>query len=142
MTLSPFLSPASIALAAVAGLLILPPRAGPAVAAPVFERLALQPDTAQVDQRPRVPSNPNAPTGNPSQPDLNTPPLTPKQQRDLLKSNYEKMKQQADELADLAKSLQDELDKSNQNILSLQVVDKADKIEKLAKKIKDAARGH
>ena len=52
------------------------------------------------------------------------------------------MKRDADELADLAKSLQEDLNKSNQNVFSLGVVDKADKIEKLAKRIKGTARGY
>ena len=43
------------------------------------------------------------------------------------------MKRQANELARRAKSLQDDLDKSNQNVLSLGVIDKAQRIEKLAK---------
>jgi cellobiose phosphorylase len=60
----------------------------------------------------------------------------------LLKDNFEKMKRDADELADLAKSLQEDLNKSNENVFSLGVVDKADKIEKLAKKIKGTARGY
>ncbi len=51
------------------------------------------------------------------------------------------MKRDAKELADLAKDLQDQLDKSNENVLSLGIVDKADKIEKLARKIKSTARG-
>jgi len=68
-------------------------------------------------------------------------PLTDKQKRDLMKSNFEKMKRDAKDLADLAKALQDELDKSNENILSVNIVDKADKIEKLARKIKGTARG-
>jgi acyl-CoA reductase-like NAD-dependent aldehyde dehydrogenase len=68
-------------------------------------------------------------------------PLSAKQKRDLLKANFEKMKRDAGELADLAKALQEELNKSNENILSLNIVDKADKIEKLARKIKGTARG-
>ncbi len=64
-----------------------------------------------------------------------------KQQRDLLKLRFEKMKSDADELAGLAKSLQEDLDASNENVLSVKVVDKAKRIEKLAKKIKSAARG-
>jgi hypothetical protein len=68
-------------------------------------------------------------------------PLSEKQRHDLMKANFEKMKHDAKELADLAKALQDELAKSNENILSLDVVDKADKIEKLARKIKGTARG-
>jgi hypothetical protein len=67
--------------------------------------------------------------------------LSEKQKRDLMKANFEKMKRDAKELADLAKSLQEQLNKSNENILSLNVVDKADKIEKLARKIKGTARG-
>lgn len=68
--------------------------------------------------------------------------LPAKQKQDLLKSNFEKMKRDADELASLAKSLQQDLDKSNQNVLSLKIVNKAEKIEKLAKKIKEVAKGH
>jgi hypothetical protein len=68
-------------------------------------------------------------------------PLSEKQRRDLTKANFEKMKHDAKELADLAKALQDALAKSNENILSLDIVDKADKIEKLARKIKGNARG-
>ena len=67
--------------------------------------------------------------------------LTPKQKRDLMKFRFEKMKQHADELAELAESLQQDLDKSNENVLSLKVVEKAEKIEKLAKKIKETAKG-
>ena len=67
--------------------------------------------------------------------------LSGKQKRDLMKANFEKMKRDAGALADLAKALQEELNKSNENILSLDIVDKADKIEKLAKRIKGTARG-
>jgi hypothetical protein len=69
-------------------------------------------------------------------------PLSGKQKRDLLKANFEKMKRDAGELADLAKALQEELNKSNENILSVDIVEKAEKIEKLARKIKGTARGY
>lgn len=69
------------------------------------------------------------------------PQITAKQRRELQKSNFEKTKHDADDLAALAKALQEELNKSNQNILSLQIVEKAEKIEKLARKIKDEAKG-
>jgi hypothetical protein len=71
-----------------------------------------------------------------------SPNLSPRQKQDLLKSNFERMKKDMDVLLDLAKSLQKDLDGSNQNVLSLKVVDKADRIEKLAKKIKNTARGY
>ena len=77
------------------------------------------------------------------QPNLESPqiPLSDKQRREMLKANFDRMKRDAKELADLAKNLQDQLDKSNENVLSLGIVDKADKIEKLARKIKSTARG-
>ena len=68
------------------------------------------------------------------------PRVSQKRQRNILKANFEKMKRDADELVKLAKALQEELDKSNENILSLDMVDKADRIEKLARKFKGDAR--
>ncbi len=65
-----------------------------------------------------------------------------KQRQELLKTNLDKMRRDADEIADLAKSLQEDLRKANQNVLSLTVVQRAEKIEKLAKKIKETARGY
>jgi hypothetical protein len=70
-----------------------------------------------------------------------TPSLKPKQKQAILKSNFEKMKRDAEDLNALAKSLKEEIDKSNENVLSLKVVEKAEKIEKLARKIKDVAKG-
>lgn len=67
--------------------------------------------------------------------------ITRKQRREFMKENVEKMKRDAEELAALAKALQEDLDKASENVLSLQIVDKAEKIEKLAKKIKGTARG-
>lgn len=67
--------------------------------------------------------------------------ITAKQKRDLLKQNFEKMKRDAEELAALAKALEEDLGKSNVNVLSLKIVEKAEKIEKLAKRIKGTARG-
>jgi hypothetical protein len=67
--------------------------------------------------------------------------LSAKQRRDLLKHNFEKMKRDADELAELAQSLREDLNVSNENVLSIEIVEKAKKIEKLAKKIKSAAKG-
>ena len=68
-------------------------------------------------------------------------PLTPKQRQELLKSKFEKMKHDADDLAALAKSLQQDVGKSSENVLSLKVLDRADKIEKLARRIKSEAKG-
>lgn len=67
--------------------------------------------------------------------------LKAKEKKAILKSNFEKMKRNAADLTVLAKSLQEEIDKSNENVLSLKVVEKAEKIEKLARKIKEVAKG-
>jgi hypothetical protein len=68
--------------------------------------------------------------------------LTRKQRQELLKSEFEKMKRDAAELAALAQSLQEDLEKSSENILSMQIVEKAKKIEGLAKKISRTARSY
>jgi hypothetical protein len=62
--------------------------------------------------------------------------LTPKQKSKLMKSQFEKIKGHADELVSLSKSLQDDVNNSNENVFPLGVIGKAEKIEKLAKKIR------
>jgi hypothetical protein len=69
------------------------------------------------------------------------PQITRKQRREIQKMRFEKMKKDASELASLADSLKDDVDKSSQDILSLEIVEKAEKIEKLAKRIKASAKG-
>ena len=59
----------------------------------------------------------------------------------MLAYNFKKLKQHAEDLTELAKSLQEEIEKSNQNVLSLEIVKKAAQAEKLAKKIKNEAKG-
>ena len=82
-----------------------------------------------------------SPQLNPGEIQPPAPPLPAKQKRDLLKYNFNQMKENAQELAKLAKSLQEDVDHSNENVLSLDVVSKAERIEKLAKKIRDSAKG-
>ena len=68
--------------------------------------------------------------------------LSQKQKWDLLKANFHKTQHDAQELFKLAQSLQADLNKSNAGVLSLKIVEKAGKIEKLAKKIKNESRGY
>ena len=65
-----------------------------------------------------------------------------KQRKAFLKHKLEKMKEDADEMAELAISVQEELEKTSENEFPLKVVEKAEKIEKLAKRIKNAAKGY
>ena len=57
-------------------------------------------------------------------------------------SNLEKTKTDAAELSALADQLRDELKKMNANVLSLEIIEKTQKVEKLAKKIKGEANGY
>ena len=66
--------------------------------------------------------------------------VTRKVREGVLKSDFEKVKQDAAELTNLAKSLQDDLEKTNEHILSLKIVEKAQKIESLAKSISKTAK--
>jgi hypothetical protein len=116
----------------LAGQMLGVPRIISATAAPSHPEATTQADGPEAPQRsPRAQSNEESSQSS----------LSGKQKRDLLKANFEKMKRDAGELADLAKAMQEELNKSNENILSLDIVDKAEKIEKLAKRIKGTARG-
>ena len=96
------------------------------------------PTATRQNPRPMLPENLGPQTDTDTSPPL-SPAANAKRQRDLTRSNYEKLKQEADELSDLAKSLQDELGNSNAGVLSLKVVQNAEKIEKLAKKIRSSA---
>jgi hypothetical protein len=71
-----------------------------------------------------------------------SPELTPKQKRELMKSNFEKMRNDAAQLASMANELRDELNKTSVDILSVDVIHRAEKIEKLARKIKEEAKGY
>ena len=65
--------------------------------------------------------------------------------RDLAKkANAERqaiLKADTDKLLKLAVELKDSVDKSNENVLSLEVVKKAEEIEKLAHSVKDKMKG-
>lgn len=75
-----------------------------------------------------------------------TPPTFPltsqKRKQALVNYNFKQLKKHAAELAKLTQSLQKDLEKSNANVLSLEIVRKAAKIEKLAKKVKSEAKGY
>jgi hypothetical protein len=68
--------------------------------------------------------------------------ITPKEKGEPKKSNLEKARTDAAELSALADQLRDELKKMNVNVLPLDVIEKTQKLEKLAKKIKGEANGY
>jgi len=59
----------------------------------------------------------------------------------ILKAKYEDAKRNADALAELALALKSDLDKGNENVAPLDVPQRAEKIEKLAKKLKKWGKG-
>jgi hypothetical protein len=78
--------------------------------------------------------------GSPTSQNIAPKPLTDKQ-RQILQASLEKTRKDAADMAALAKELREKLDKSNADALSLEVVNLADKIEKLARKIRGETKG-
>lgn len=66
-------------------------------------------------------------------------PSTPRQEEEHKNSPLEKTKTDAAELSTLADQLQDELNKMNVYVLPVDVIQKTEKVEKLAKKIEGEA---
>lgn len=67
------------------------------------------------------------------------------QRREMLKKQnaqrQEDIKKDTDQLFELATELKQYVDKTNENIISLDVIKKAEQIEKLAKSVKDKMKG-
>ena len=64
-----------------------------------------------------------------------------KQKQKWLKQKLESMRKDAAEMAELAGSVQEDLEQVTENELPLRVVEKAEQVEKLAKRIKNTAKG-
>lgn len=71
-----------------------------------------------------------------------TPNLSKKQVDAIIRSNLSKSKKDAQELADLARQLHEELSGPNATDLSAEDQYRLEKIEKLAKKIRDEMKGY
>jgi hypothetical protein len=83
-----------------------------------------------------------APTSSEARAVKNQPALnTGGQKGEATKSNLEKARADAAELSALADQLRDAVNKSNANVLSLDIIRKTEKLEKLARKIKGEAIG-
>jgi hypothetical protein len=63
-----------------------------------------------------------------------------RQAQEANKKRQEEIRRDTQKLYQLATELKDAVDKTNENMLSLEVVKKADEVEKLAKKVKDKMR--
>jgi hypothetical protein len=91
-------------------------------------------------QQPPVPPRLNIP-----QPDEDEPNVPPRIQKDLEKKANEQrqaeLKRDTERLLKLSTELKEYVDKSNEHILSVDVIKKADEIEKLAHSVKTKMRG-
>ncbi|HEY4932538.1 MAG TPA: hypothetical protein VII23_13285 [Terriglobales bacterium] len=72
-------------------------------------------------------------------------PWTEEQKRDMVKKRnlqrQQDIKKDTDQLLDLATQLKQYVDKTNENIISVDVIKKAEQIEKLAHAVKDKMKG-
>lgn len=71
---------------------------------------------------------------------------TAKMRRDMAKKanteRHEELKRDTDRLLELAQQLKENVDKSSENTLSLDVVKKAEEIEKLAHSVREKMKGY
>jgi peptidoglycan hydrolase CwlO-like protein len=101
----------------------------------MFAWLAAVPSWLESQQPARRPPFPNA---RPGETDTEPKPDT----HALLKENQKNIKKDVERLVELAEELKKEVDKTDSTgVLSLQMVKKAEEIEKLARQIKSLARG-
>ena len=108
----------------------------------LFALLTASPVTAQNRRFPTTPeAQPQNPYPFPDAPTVVSPDRTEKQKEALVKYNFKEMKKHASQLTELAQSLQKKIDQTSANVLSLEIIQKAEEIEKLAKKIKGEAKG-
>lgn len=86
-----------------------------------------------------VPRSPNPPGSTAPDSDSPTPPIMDKK---ILESNDKDMKKKVQQLYELASQLKDEVEKTDSSkVLSLDLVKKAEEIEKLAHDIKNRTKG-
>lgn len=119
------------------------PRISMFLFAGVLVLLALQTTNARTQVvNPQVPDA--SESGNQRQRDADSP-WTLQQKREIAKKQNElrqqEIKQDTDQLLELATELKQYVDKTNENIISLNVIKKAEQIEKLAKSVKDKMKG-
>ncbi|MCI0354054.1 MAG: hypothetical protein L0099_03300 [Acidobacteria bacterium] len=68
--------------------------------------------------------------------------LEKRRQKALKKEHFTKLKRDTDKLLELATELKTQVDKADENMLSLDVLKKTEQIEKLAKSVRDKMKGY
>jgi hypothetical protein len=110
--------------------------------------LTMLPETlsgGQMPQPPALPSrqNPGTPPSSSGLPDFGSsnPKIEEQQARARSTERQKKLVADTEKLLALATELKTDVDKTNQNILSVDVIKKADEIEKLAHSVKERMKG-
>jgi hypothetical protein len=62
--------------------------------------------------------------------------------RERMKSRYDSLKRDSEKLLELATELKQYVDKSGQDVMSLEVIRKCDEIEKLSKSVRSKMKGN
>jgi hypothetical protein len=88
------------------------------------------------DTRPQFPGQP------PQQEDEQHARIEREQAKKLNEQRHENLKRDTDKLVKLSNELKQYIDKSNENVLSLDVIKKAEEIEKLAHSVKEKMKGY
>jgi hypothetical protein len=83
-----------------------------------------------------------APTQGPPQRSDQEEKMRREQEKRMNKQRHEDLKKDTDKILELATQLKDYVDKSNENVLSVDVVKKAEEIEKLSRKVKDKMKAY
>ncbi|MGE5205830.1 MAG: hypothetical protein ACM3PW_09455 [Chlamydiota bacterium] len=94
--------------------------------------------TPPINAGPQFPQTPSAGQRQPSEAERK---MEHEQQKKLNQERQAELKRDTDKLLQLATQLKHEVDKSNENTLSLEVMRKAGEIEKLAKSVREKMRG-
>lgn len=109
----------------------------------IFSVVSILPGLAQSSNRQPEQTFPQPMGGNPPTVDTSepAPTVTHEMEKRLAEERETQLKSDTDKLLKLSQELKAYVDKTNQNVLSLDVVRKADEIEKLAKSVKDKMKG-
>ena len=94
-------------------------------------------ESGGVAQRRLPPIAPSPRVTDDHNPPYNFPPSGPSRNLKMMKESFEQTKKDTAELYDLATQLKDEVEKADENTLSITVMKKAETIEKLAEKVKN-----
>jgi methionyl-tRNA synthetase len=92
-------------------------------------------------QFPTPPRNQNPQVGDEPEKDPMEEKMEHQREKALNKQRQTQLQKDTDHLLELATQLKEYVDKSNEHTLSLDVVKKADEIEKLAKSVKEKMKG-